>query len=413
MITKLLMNRWGIAPALVVLFVGLSPLGVNAQTTFDDTEFFNADWENTVVISTPSSGASDVQQAAGGTPTAANREITHSLAACNISGCGVSGGPSSKVVSVHLNKAALWDPATNGAIDTIDHSEDARTVSTEANTFGGQAWFALEQGGDIYIATIGPTRDPPSGGLPSPWIPRDRNDLTSGHFVQLLTSLTVADSGFWDGSKKPDFTSSGAPIKFGYARASSHTGDCCSTRTTAIDNWKVTVHPVRPSLITLTPITTAFNNPIGIDHHEPTNSVVVSVNYSTGSPHNFELLNLDGTHTQFSNVAGFTDEVKIATARDNLGGFTPGELFVGNGDAGEIVRISADGSVVTNPWVTLPNESGLFRGSLHVDRTGDWGGDLIVVTTAGGCLEGKLIRYRDKACNDRQHSPGRFDDGSE
>jgi hypothetical protein len=137
--------------------------------------------------------------------------------------------------------------------------------------------------------------------------------------------------------------------------------------------------------ITLTPITTGFNNPIGIDHHEPTNQVVMSVNYPTGQPYNFELVASDGTRTQFSTISGLTDEVKIATVRSGTcqGGFTAGELFTGTGVAGVIARISSDGLTVQNPWVTLPSETGLLRGSLFQDRFCSFGGDLIVVTTAG------------------------------
>ena len=136
--------------------------------------------------------------------------------------------------------------------------------------------------------------------------------------------------------------------------------------------------------ITLTPIATGFNNPVGIDHHAPTNKVVMSVHYSNGQPYNFELVAADGTRAQFSSISGFTDEVKIGTARTTANGFTAGELFTGTGVAGRIARISPDGATVLNPWVTLPAEPGLMRGSLHIDRTGVWGGDLIVVTTAGG-----------------------------
>ncbi len=65
-------------------------------------------------------------------------------------------------------------------------------------------------------------------------------------------------------------------------------------------------------------------------------------------------------------------------------GFTVGELFVGNGTDGQIVRIAADGSSILNPWVDLPGDgNGLLRGGLHVDRTGVFGGDLVVVTTGG------------------------------
>jgi hypothetical protein len=137
--------------------------------------------------------------------------------------------------------------------------------------------------------------------------------------------------------------------------------------------------------VTLTAITTGFNNPVGIDYHEPTDQVVMSVNFPNGMPNNFELVARDGTRTPFSSVSGFTEEVKIATVRSgpHQGGFTVGELFTGNGRPGEIVRISPDGSAVQNPWVTLPREPGLLRGSLFQDRYGVFGGDLIVATTGG------------------------------
>ncbi len=140
-----------------------------------------------------------------------------------------------------------------------------------------------------------------------------------------------------------------------------------------------------PPVITLTAISTTFNKPIGIDYHEPTNSVVMSVNYPTGLPSGFERIEKDGKHQQFSALTGLTDEVKIATVRaGNPGGFTAGDLFVGNGIDGQIVRISSDGNTVDNPWVDLPGaNNGLMRGSLYVDRTGEWGGDLVVVTTTG------------------------------
>ncbi|HEX7899972.1 MAG TPA: Ig-like domain-containing protein, partial [Planctomycetota bacterium] len=136
--------------------------------------------------------------------------------------------------------------------------------------------------------------------------------------------------------------------------------------------------------LTLTRISTPFNNPIGIDHHSPTNRVVISANYPSGQPSNFELVAADGSRSAFSNIKGLTDEIKIATAKDSLGGFTAGELFTGTGVPGVIARISPDGLSVQNPWVTLPNEFGLMRGSLYVDRTGVFGGDLIAVTTNGG-----------------------------
>ncbi len=137
--------------------------------------------------------------------------------------------------------------------------------------------------------------------------------------------------------------------------------------------------------VQMTAIATGFNQPIGIDHHDPTNKVVMSVNYPNGLPYNFELVAADGTRTQFSSIAGLTDEVKITTVRSGpcQGGFNTGELFTGTGAAGVIARISSDGTTIQNPWVTLPGEPGLMRGSLFQDRYCSFGGDLIAVTTAG------------------------------
>lgn len=133
-----------------------------------------------------------------------------------------------------------------------------------------------------------------------------------------------------------------------------------------------------------TAITTAFNSPIGIDYHEHTGTVVITVNYPSGNPLAFERVETDGGHVAFSSVTGLTNEVKIATARTGAAGFSPGELFVGNGIDGQIVRISPDGGTVQNPWVDLPGpDNGLLRGSLYVDRTGVWGNELLVATTAG------------------------------
>ncbi len=141
-----------------------------------------------------------------------------------------------------------------------------------------------------------------------------------------------------------------------------------------------------PPTLKLVAISTPFNTPIGIDFHENTTSLVLSVNYGTGGvPQNFERILLDGTHAAFSTYTGLTDEVKIATARSgNPANIPVGTLYTGNGIDGQIVRISADGTTIVNPWVDLPGVgNGLMRGSLYVDRTGLYGGDLIVATTTG------------------------------
>ena len=135
--------------------------------------------------------------------------------------------------------------------------------------------------------------------------------------------------------------------------------------------------------ITLTQLATSVSAPIGIDYHEPSNQMVGSVNYPSGSPSNFVLIAADGTVSPFSSITGLTDEVKIATARSGNSQFAAGTLFTGNGTTGQIAQVSPDGSTVVNPWVDLGAGAGLMRGSLYVDRSGVYDGDLIAVTTTG------------------------------
>lgn len=141
-----------------------------------------------------------------------------------------------------------------------------------------------------------------------------------------------------------------------------------------------------PQPIQLLTVATNFNNPIGIDHHAPSQGVVVSVNYPDGRPRNFELVLPNGRHQRFSGLTGFSEEVKIGAVWESgcQAGFTPGEMFTGTGDPGVIARVSADGSRVQRAWVRLRGESGLLRGSLFQDRYCVVDGDLVVVTTTGG-----------------------------
>jgi len=135
--------------------------------------------------------------------------------------------------------------------------------------------------------------------------------------------------------------------------------------------------------LNLQPFSFTFNTPIGIDFHEPTGNLIMSVNYPTGNPRNLDLVNsTTGAPTAFSGLINLTEELKIATVRASTcqGGFAVGEVFTGNGNPGQIVRISAGGTTVDNPWVILPGEPALIRGSLFQDRFCAAGGNLIVVT---------------------------------
>jgi hypothetical protein len=143
------------------------------------------------------------------------------------------------------------------------------------------------------------------------------------------------------------------------------------------DNWNVV----------LTPASTEFKQYAGLDYHHPTRKLLLSANNPAGQPNNFEAVGSDGSHSAFSNVAGLTGDILIATARDegqglSRGGFVSGETFTTTGVPGAIARLNSSGATVQNPWVILPNENGIT--GLYIDRTGVYGGDLIVVTDIGG-----------------------------
>ena len=173
--------------------------------------------------------------------------------------------------------------------------------------------------------------------------------------------------------------------------------------------------------ITLKAFVTGFNNPVGIDFHEDVTApngignLILSANYSSGEPNNLELITVPGgVHTGFSNLHGLTDELKVATARTQAGcqQFPVGDVFTGTGRGGEIVRIHQDGTLygpaMFNPgnplpfspgdsWVQLPaptSAADLIRGSMYVDRTCVFGGDLIVVTGNGISSGGNVWRVK-------------------
>ncbi len=140
--------------------------------------------------------------------------------------------------------------------------------------------------------------------------------------------------------------------------------------------------------VVLTPVTAEFKDYSGLDYHHSSRKLLLSANTPGGQPNNFEGIAADGSRAVFSNVAGLDGDLLIATSRDegqglSRGGFPAGELFTTTGMAGAIARVNATGATVQNPWVTLPGETGGI-GGLYLDRTGVYGGDLIVVTTTGG-----------------------------
>jgi hypothetical protein len=106
----------------------------------------------------------------------------------------------------------------------------------------------------------------------------------------------------------------------------------------------------------------------------------------------------------WSSVSGLTDEVKLAVVQTNVtgqatnaGGFVKGEMFFGTGANGVIGKVSSNGLVYSNSWAILTNSTGsesLIRGSLCLDDSGSFGGNLIAVTGGSDSQGGGIYRIK-------------------
>ncbi|HET7436270.1 MAG TPA: PKD domain-containing protein, partial [Thermoanaerobaculia bacterium] len=134
-------------------------------------------------------------------------------------------------------------------------------------------------------------------------------------------------------------------------------------------------------------LSTAYDGLGAIAHHAAANALLVSSHEPSGEPQNLELIAADGSHRRFSNLAGMSGELLLATARDaghgtSLGAFAPGDVFLSTAAAGAIAHVSADGATLQNPWVTLPGTTRPVAG-LTVDTSGAFGGDVLATTAEG------------------------------
>jgi hypothetical protein len=100
--------------------------------------------------------------------------------------------------------------------------------------------------------------------------------------------------------------------------------------------------------ITLLPVQgTPFYKPTGIGYHEPSGTLLLSENFPTGKPYNFDRILFDGTHVQFTSISGMYDEIYFASVRSSYTysiaqGFQFGDMFTGNGVGGQVMRIQTD-----------------------------------------------------------------------
>ncbi len=204
---------------LLALVLVLAASVVNAQVTFQDGTFLDADWTMTVLINNHPNGGVNAHEATGGNPDD-HRSITNN--ACQ-------GNNPCRIFTIGMRSGAVYDPSTEGSILTISYSEDLKCASVDGCVGGGQtANLAILQGGTIYLsATTAPT------GVANNWSPVSYTGLVATDFGELdLSVAPVINVG-----SNPDFGAMASPMQFGYARGNS----LSSARTGRIDNWSVSV----------------------------------------------------------------------------------------------------------------------------------------------------------------------------
>lgn len=192
-------------------------IGSAGQTaTFTDATFADTDWTTSVYQNGNGGTLSAAQQTSGGNP-GAYRLVT----------LIVNPGPPgarSNIFAFHWHTPSRYDPASSGAIATIDYSEDALGP-------GVAAAMVLRQGGNVYFAN--PTYHVTAG---AGWNTAAQQGLTAADFVLLAPDLTQS-------AQRPDFSATASPIEFGFLRAlTSGLGCCGAGGPQGVDNWRITVH---------------------------------------------------------------------------------------------------------------------------------------------------------------------------
>lgn len=188
----------------------------SADVTYSDGTFQNSNWGfETVVIGGGSSTASASQSAATGNPGSARR-VNHST---------ILGETLYTFSRFGTTVATRYEPATQGAILSLDWSIDARWVSGSFAGAGQAIMLGAKQGQTVFYADYDIT------GSSGAWVTNSATGLTAASFLPLTGSAVL------------DLSASGAPIRFGFVTGNSASG-LSYTNTVDYDNFNLVVRTV-------------------------------------------------------------------------------------------------------------------------------------------------------------------------
>ena len=207
-----------------------------SSSTFSDGDFNPGDWSYTLVTHANGGTVTVTSPTSGGSPGAHMRIAQHFAA-------GSAPPNDSHILTFHARAGAVHDPATGGAIQSLDYSESSILFGCEFTGCGGQSTGpAIMQDGHIYVFRTGST---PYSQFLDTWRVQSSNGLTAAHFYMVMDA-TQPGVLHVDPARHPDFTAGASPLQFGFHRWGSHTNILTPTRTAGIDNWAITLHAAAP-----------------------------------------------------------------------------------------------------------------------------------------------------------------------
>ena len=124
-----------------------------------------------------------------------------------------------QITVLHVFTGGGWDPSTDGALASVDYSEDQIEFEPPFEGAAIGALFVIVQDGTTYNTSI------------------NENNAYSNTSWQTTSvdGLTPAD---FSPAPGPDFSAGGAPMTFGYLRSNTNRGTEITTQH-GIDNWTV------------------------------------------------------------------------------------------------------------------------------------------------------------------------------
>jgi hypothetical protein len=192
--------------------------GTGATAIASDNVFDDPDWETEVQSFGAGGTGSGSHLHYLGKADGDYRRVT-------ITANSAEGGSPNQVAVFSIKRGATYFPTSDGAIYTINYSEDSILFVGGGN--GQYSAPALKQNGKLY------TLVPGGGAFSTPemaWTPHSLNGLRQNDFRTLASA-----------SEHPDFSATGSRIEPGFMRMHSiPAGSPGGTQTGGIDNWRLT-----------------------------------------------------------------------------------------------------------------------------------------------------------------------------